>query len=298
MIKKILYYVSWIFKCYFLNKKIPLTSSIIITDKCNLHCRHCCVSNLGYHNFSYDKITKQIKKLYSFGARILVISGGEPFVWHSKNKTVEDIVLFAKRIGFFRVVICTNGTFDLSSSADYLWVSMDGSEKTHNKIRGSIFNKVWENINNSSHKNIFLNYTISKYNFKSFYVDFKNIIENRKIKGVLFHFFTPYIGTDSSLLLNNKEKHIALRTLLKLKKRHPIKISNTFDGIKLLLSNQWKRPIWSSILICDDIISECCCRKGIYNIMICSICGCTPSVETYVIQKLKPLAIIENLKFL
>ncbi len=298
MIIKILYYLSWIIKCYFLGHKIPLTSSIIITDKCNLHCKHCSVSNLGYQNFSYEIITNQIQKLYSLGSRILVITGGEPFLWRSKKKNIESIVQFAKKIGFFRVVICTNGTFKLDSSADYLWISMDGSEKTHNAIRGSIYNKVWNNINNSNHKRIFLNYTISNYNHYSFTEDFNEIIKNKKVKGILFHLFTPYIGADSSLMLNKRNRNSVLNKLLQLKKRHPIKISNTFDGIKLLLSNQWKRPIWSSILICDDIISECCCRKGIYNIMICSICGCTPSVETYVIQKLKPLAIIENLKFL
>ena len=59
-------------------------------------------------------------------------------------------------------MICTNGTFPLVSSVDYIWVSLDGIEIEHNTIRGSFYEKVINNIKSSKHKGIYINLTISK----------------------------------------------------------------------------------------------------------------------------------------
>lgn len=295
---KFLYYINWVIKCKIKGKQIPLSSSIIITDKCNLTCKHCSVAHLGYENQSFEDITTQISKLYDTGSRMLVITGGEPFIWSFNGKRLEDVVQFSKQFGFFRIVICTNGTFPLNSSADYLWVSVDGAEETHNKIRGKISNTVWENIDKSSHKRIYLNFTISKLNQDSFFIESQQIFKNRKIKGILFHIFTPYVGSDASLLLTKDERIKVLIDLMKLKIKYPIRVSNTYNGIRELVQDRWKRPVWSSILINQGKLVECCCREGIYNKEVCELCGCSPAVETYVLEKLKPLAIIENLRFL
>ena len=101
-------------------KTVPLSSSIILTDKCNLHCKHCIVSNLGYRKYSFEAVKSDVKKLYDLGSRILIISGGEPFLWCDDVYGIEDIVSYAKSLGFFKVFICTNGTFKLESKADSL----------------------------------------------------------------------------------------------------------------------------------------------------------------------------------
>lgn len=84
----------------------------------------------------------------------------------------------------------------------------------------------------------------------------------------------------------------------KIKLRHPLKASNPFDGLKALYKNDWERPVWSSMVINQSAVSPCCCRSGIYDQSVCAQCGCSPAVETLVLQQLKPLAIIENLRFL
>lgn len=296
--RKLFYYINWVIKCKLKKQKIPLSSSIILTDKCNLTCKHCSVAHLGYPVLSFEQVKQQITQLFSTGSRVLVITGGEPFLWSSNGVTLNDVVQFSKNLGFFRIVICTNGTYQLESSADYLWVSMDGAEEIHNKVRGEICNDVWKNINNSNHTKIYINLTICQINHESFIQDSEQILKNRKIKGILFHIFTPYIGSDDSLLLSKQEKQIVLKKLLLFKRKHPIRVSNTFSGIKQLMKDDWKRPIWSSILINQGSTFECCCREGIYNKKTCELCGCSPAVETYVLEKMKPLAIIENLRFL
>lgn len=298
MLGKIIYYLSWLIKCKVKRQKIPLTSSIIITDKCNLKCKHCIVSNLGYRKLSYYEVIRDIKTLYGTGSRMLVITGGEPFLWSDRNHTLEDVIAFVKKLGFFRIVVCTNGTFELKSNADYLWVSLDGSPEEHNQMRGSIYDKVLNNILRSKHRNIYINFTISKININNLEKSVKNMLRYKKIKGILFHLFTPYIGSDKSIMLDEKEREMAIKKIYKIKKAYPLRVSNTFDGIKTLRDNVWERPIWSSVVINQGQTGPCCCRKGIYNAEVCENCGCSPAVETLVLQQLRPLAIIENLRFL
>ena len=299
MIKKIIFYLKWGFKTICLRKHIPLNSSIILTDKCNLNCRHCTVANLGYESLSISDVQKDIKTVYALGSRMIVITGGEPMIWNDDlGNTVEDVVDFANSLGFFRTVICTNGTISLESSADYLLVSLDGFEIDHNKIRGTVFSKVLKNITESSHRGIYINFTISSNNWKSFSESAEEILSIKNVNGILFHLFTPYTGCDESLLLEPEQRQNVLQKLLNFKCRHPIKTFNTFAGISELRRDRWERPIWASVTINQGQITECCCRDGIYDESVCRRCGCSPAVETWVLQQLKMTAMIENLRYL
>ncbi|MFH1868146.1 MAG: radical SAM protein [Candidatus Omnitrophota bacterium] len=298
MINKISYYLNWAFQASGKRRQIPLTSSIILTDKCNLSCQHCIVSNLGYPDLSFSEVTRDIETLYKMGSRMLVITGGEPFLWHDDKQTIEDVIDFAKKLGFFRIVVCTNGTYELKSRADYLWVSLDGFPKEHNRIRGHIYEKVQKNIDTSQHKRIYINFTISKVNIYDLESSVEDILKRKNIRGILFHLFTPYLGLDRDMMLSMSEKEEAINKIHKIKRRHPSRVSNTFDGIKMLKHNSWERPVSSSVVINQGKIGPCCCRKGIYDTEVCQECGCSPAVETLVLEQLKPLAIVENLRFL
>jgi MoaA/NifB/PqqE/SkfB family radical SAM enzyme len=231
---------------------------------------------------------------------MLVVTGGEPFLWKDGSRNLDDIINFAKSIGFFRTVVCTNGTIKLESCSDYLWVSLDGNRDEHNRLRnGDVYDKVVSNIINSNHNKIYINFTISSINVHNFENSALEILEFRRIKGVMFHLYTPYLGLEGNILqLSDEQRKVAIKKMLTIKKKNPLKISNTFSGIKALNANNWERPIWGSIVINREEISECCCRSGIYDEKVCKKCGCTPAVETWVLQKMKPVAIIENLRFL
>jgi len=299
MSAKYLYYLKWGFRTLVQKEKIPLNSSLILTDECNLDCRHCIVSNLGYPRQSLDEVEQDIRVLYETGARVLVITGGEPFVWKDQEgNTVEDVVSTAKKMGFFRVVVCTNGTHSLESSADYLWVSLDGTEDRHNFIRGSIYSQVVENITRSGHKGIHVNFTISSNNLETFPAAAESILAIKNVKGILFHLYTKYLGGDESLVLDEEERQQAIRKLRNCKIRHPVAVFNTFSGIAALRKDDWKRNTYASVTINRGVLSECCCRIGIYDEEVCRKCGCTPAVETWVLQTFKPFAIIENLRYI
>lgn len=106
------------------------------------------------------------------------------------------------------------------------------------------------------------------------------------------------IDLDAGLVINETQRTIVIEKLMKIKRKHPFKVVNTFDGLKYLKNNQWRRPVWSSITINQGQMGLCCCRKGIYDESVCEQCGCSPAVESFVLQEFKPTAIIENLRFL
>lgn len=298
MIKKLFYYFNWFYRVKLKGERIPLNSSIILTDDCNLHCAHCSVAHLGYRKQSYQQVCSDIEALYHQGSRMLVITGGEPFLWQDNQHQLDDVIRFAKELGFFRIVVCTNGTFELASQADYLWVSVDGEALEHNKIRGEIYNDVLGNVAKSSHQGIYVNFTISSFNTENFEKAAQEMFKIKNIKGIFFHLFTPYLGSDIRLILDETQRKAVLKKLIRMKCKHPFKMVNTFDGLKFLENNQWERPVWSSATINQGEIGPCCCRKGIYDESVCRQCGCSPAVESYVLQELKPMAIIENLRFL
>ena len=271
--RKLLFYASWVARCKLLGQRIPLTSSLIISDRCTLQCKHCTVTNLGYPHLGLGELRRDLDTLYAAGARVLIVTGGEPFLWRDGAADLEQVVRHARRRGFFRVVICTNGTLALESSADYLWVSLDGEPRVHDGIRGEVFQRVWRNIRHSSHPRIYVNYTASRLNHHNLEQAFERMLRCPQIRGVMFHLFTPVMGSDD-LALEGRQRREVVGRLLRLKRRHPLAVTNTFDGLAALRDNNWQRPVWSASVINQGDVTPCCCRRGIYNEQTCRLCGC------------------------
>ena len=87
-------------KSILLKQKNPILGTIILTDKCNLHCKHCSVNNLTAKVHPYAQIRGEMEHLYAMGIRILFFCGGETFLWEDEGKTVRDLVIEGKEMGF------------------------------------------------------------------------------------------------------------------------------------------------------------------------------------------------------
>ena len=57
-------------------RRDPILGTVIITDKCNLSCRHCSVNNITSLMHSYEKIRGEMRTLYDMGIRILFFCHG------------------------------------------------------------------------------------------------------------------------------------------------------------------------------------------------------------------------------
>ena len=59
-----MYFASFGLKTILLKKKNPILGTIIVTDKCNLKCKHCSVNNITAIVHPYSQIKNEMKILY------------------------------------------------------------------------------------------------------------------------------------------------------------------------------------------------------------------------------------------
>jgi radical SAM protein with 4Fe4S-binding SPASM domain len=110
------------------------------TNRCNLSCLHCYskAELSSEDSLSYDLIIQTIDKLYANGIKFIIFSGGEPLV----RKDIFDIANYAKSKGII-TYLSSNGLYINPGNAkkivetfNYIGVSIDGDEPTHDYFRG------------------------------------------------------------------------------------------------------------------------------------------------------------------
>lgn len=156
-----------------------------LTNKCNLNCKWCGVKK-GKDVLSYDKIVSIIEKNKP---RFVEFTGGEPLL----RKDIFKLIDYCRSKKIF-VSINTNGTLIDEKvaeklNADIIRISVDGLEKTNDKIRGKgSFKKTLNGINSLKkyNKKIIISTTVGKVNknesrkiIKYFYPKIKNFMFGR-----------------------------------------------------------------------------------------------------------------------
>lgn len=160
-----IYFANFGIKTILFKKKEPILGTIIVTDKCNLKCKHCSVNNVTAIIHPYSQIRKEMQQLYDMGIRILFFCGGETFLWKDGTRCLRDLVIEAKEMGFLIVNVVTNGTFPLDlPEADLILLSIDGDREHHNAIRGNTYDIIMENIKNATFDNICFYMAINQIN--------------------------------------------------------------------------------------------------------------------------------------
>ena len=80
-------------KTILFKKKDPILGTVIVTDKCNLKCKHCSVNNKTAVVHPYAQIRREMQQLYDMGIRILFFCGGETFLWRDGDKNLRQLVI-------------------------------------------------------------------------------------------------------------------------------------------------------------------------------------------------------------
>lgn len=111
-----------------------------ITNRCNLRCKHCCVSAGENDDLSTEKLLEIIDKVLAVKPTALVISGGEPLIREDFEEITNKIRMsFGQRLS-----LMTNGCFIndymaefIKDNYDDISISLDGvDEETCSFIRG------------------------------------------------------------------------------------------------------------------------------------------------------------------
>jgi len=109
--------------------------------RCNLTCKHCysISADIDFKGeLNTDEVFTVMDDLKAFGVPVLILSGGEPLL----RPDIFDISRRAKDMGFY-VGLSSNGTLidadNIDAIADvgydYVGVSIDGNQKTHDLFR-------------------------------------------------------------------------------------------------------------------------------------------------------------------
>ena len=290
--KHLIFGLKYLAKYWISEISTPLICGLVLHNKCNLRCRHCTLINRPAASMSFDEAVKVIDSFYTDGGRCLYLEGCEPFIWHDNSYSTDDIVSYAKKKGYHAVIIYTNGTHSIESGADTVFVSVDGFQESHDRLRGKTFNLIIKNIINSSHPSIYINYTINTLNKDEIagFCEYVNRI--KQIKGTFFYFHTPYYGYDD-LYLDMETKSQILAVLLKLKRRY--NILNSAAGLKSAIRNDWKKDLDICKVYENGTYYKCCRENN--GCELCGKCGYLSYAEIDQTLKLKPGAIINALKY-
>jgi MoaA/NifB/PqqE/SkfB family radical SAM enzyme len=290
--KPFLYGLRYVLDYRLMGRTRPLIRGLVLTNRCNLRCRHCTITSRGPMDLSYAQVTAAIDAFYEQGGRCLYLEGGEPFLWHDGRYGLDDIVDYAHGLGYLTVVIYTNGTLPLDTSADTVFVSVDGLQETHDALRGKSFDRIMENIRGSTHPSLYINYTINVENKDQIEAFCEQIDRLDRIRATFFYFHTPYYGYDE-LYIEPGERRRIVTALLELGKRY--RILNSPAGLRSALRDDWKRPLGVCSVYEDGVVYPCCRHSGDPD--LCQQCGYLSYAEIDQTLKLKPTAILNALKY-
>jgi len=269
--------------------KIPIAVNYDLTWQCNLRCKHCyfyaSAENLGKSSLKHrkelsDELWIKIFKYHrNLGIQSVALTGGEPTL--RMNLLHEAVKIFPA------VQIASNGIIKLpcfkSRKQPIYWVSLDGSEETHNSIRGAkIFHKVIENIQND--KRVIISTTVTSMNYN----EINKIVKISYEAGVSGLFFLWYTGyPNDPLLLKGEILKKAAKDILKVMKDY---------GDFILFSKKMLE-----LYITKEFISDCPFKSNRvvsfypngqkkFCVMgnspdLCANCSCIVPVASYALSK-------------
>ena len=292
-LKEASYYLRTGWECFVLGRRKPFFAGIPVTDHCNLHCVHCVVAHAGRGDHSIQQIGEWMRLFHRRGARFLSLQGGEAFGWRHGGLHLDDVVQLAREIGYFRVAAVTNGTYPIETTADLVWVSIDGLAGSHDRIRGAgAFAALKANLDRSSHPRILANMTVNVLNRQDVEPVTRFAAEHPKLAGISFNFHTPYPGVEE-LALEARERSRVCSEIIRLKESgYPI--LNSRAGLDLLRSGDYRRPVWAIQMVEQGKVFECC--WGREHPGLCERCGYGVIAELSLLSRFQPGSIFHALR--
>jgi Fe-coproporphyrin III synthase len=271
--------------------KQPMYGSVDVNNVCNLHCTHCYwwLNRKEERDLTVEDWHRIIKSTFNKQQIFFTtLVGGEPML------RPDIIEVFCKEMPK-RVCVVTNGTFPLRriNGLYFYWVSLDGTEKVHDSIRGDgAYAKTKKNIleyiagpcrsGRPAWKDIWLSMTINSLNYKSV----EDLVEewSARVNKIGFQFHTPFAKGDPLFMPFGELRSSVVDKIIALKKKYPDFIVNPIPQL-LLMKGNWggvgttpvNCPSWA-ILSLDHrgrIKQPCCIGSADAKSMkpICEDCG-------------------------
>ncbi len=292
MWERLRFYALFTWRFIVLRRLEPLIYGIAVTDRCNFACRGCHVSNTGRPDMTWDQLVVAMQSAWNRGFRELYFSGGEPMLWRDGERILENAIIEAKRIGFFHVHVYTNGTLGLNTSADLVWISMDGLPGVFERRRGNYFHQVERAVREGQRPKVAVIYTIDRNTAEGIEPFLRWVQETKfPVIGVMFYFHTPYYGRDELFLTAEERTPIIERLLGCIRAGLPV--INSRAGLLALKSGDWPRRLPIARVVDVDGESVCCRASD----DVCADCGYAACTELTEFQRLRPSALLGMLRY-
>ncbi len=272
--------------------KRPILGTIIVTDRCNLRCKHCSVNNITAVMHPYAQVRREMQQLYDMGVRILFFCGGETFLWSDGDKGLRDLVVEAKAMGFLIVNVVTNGTHRLDlPEADLILLSLDGDRAHHNHIRGKTYDTIMANVAAATADNICFYMAVNQLNKGSIRAVCEAARREPNVRAVSFNFHTPYPDT-RELALTREDKELCCQEIGDLiDEGYPI--FNLRSAFPYIIDNSFPTPCHQCVVMENGELSTC--GRCIYVPGLCGECGYFFAAEYALVFRGHPGLIAEML---
>ena len=202
---------------------------------------------------------------------------------------MRDLVIYARE-RFLRVAVTTNGTFPLDVPADAVWISMDGVNETHDRLRSDSSALVWSNLDGARRYRkgpwVMVHFTMNRLNWRELPALADKLSHHPAVKGMSVQLFYPYGQGETPLGLSAEERRMALEQVIRIKHSYPI--INSERCLRAMVRNDWR--CHDDLLINvdpDGTVTQGCYVKG-RGAVDCSRCGFTPVAEASAALDLHP----------
>lgn len=191
-------------------------------------------------------------------------------MWQGQGKTLRDLVIEAKQIGFLIVNVVTNGTYPIDlPEADLILLSIDGDRERHTAVRGDIYDRVMENIERATANNICFYMAINQINKDTIREVCITAREKKNVRAVSFNFHTPYPDT-KELALSKEEKADCCKMISQMMDEGA-PVFNLKSAFPYLINNSFPTPCHQCVVMENGKLSTC--GRCIEVPGLCEKCG-------------------------
>lgn len=272
------------------HRRDPIVGSLIVTDRCNLACRHCAVANLRKVDYPFATLQQDLRRLRAQGVRILLLYGGEPLLWHDGTRTLRDVIAEARSLGFGWVGVVTNGTRGVDlPEADLVLVSLDGTREHHDAIRGRTYDRILAAIETATTPNLCLYMAVNRENVDDVEDVARLATALPAVRGVSYNLHTPYPGTEALTLDPGQRRDVCERITALIRDGYPV--VNLAAALPRVADRSAPRPCPQCVVVEDG--EQWTCGRCSEIPGLCEQCGFTFAAELSLLFRGDPAVLAE-----
>lgn len=207
----------------------PIKIQWKITNKCNLHCKHCYLGKLDGNELPLKRTMEIVDLIVNSNVMEVTLSGGECLTYKGIDKVIKELINHDIKVDIFTNALLLRNLLEkidediLDKNKLLFYVSVDGLKKTHEQIRGkNTFDKTIKNIEYAIKKGytVITNTVINNINYKDI-MDMIILLKTMGVKDVQLSNLIVQGTATNDMKISLEEQLKIKNDLSKLYEEHP-----------------------------------------------------------------------------